>query len=54
MFSTWWLVWALVAGGCLGFLLFALLAMAHDSEGTRDMKISRRRAAPHGAVKEGL
>lgn len=54
MGSTWWLLGALIAGGCLGLMLFALLAMAHDSDGTRDLKIAHRRAAPHGAVKEGV
>lgn len=53
MVDTWWLLWALfMVGGCLGFLLFALLAMAGESDGARDGKIAHRRGAH--TVKEGV
>lgn len=49
MVSTWWLFWALMGGGCLGFLLFALLAMARDSEDAApDLRMAHRRAAASG------
>lgn len=48
MVSTWWLFWALMGGGCLGFLLFALLAMARDSEDVPDLRMAHRRAAASG------
>lgn len=54
MVSIWWMLGALLAGGSLGLLLFALLAMARASDPARDMRIARRGDAPHGAVKQGV
>lgn len=52
MVSTWWLLLALLAGGSLGFLLFALLAMAGYSDGMRNIKVAHSRATH--IVKEGV
>lgn len=50
MVSTWWLLWTLVAGGCLGFALFALVAVARASD-DRDVRIGGHHGA-HPGVQE--
>lgn len=52
MVSTLWLLVALLAGGSLGFLLFALLAMAGYSDGMRSLQLAQSRATH--TVKEGV
>jgi hypothetical protein len=50
MVSTWWLLWTLLGGGCLGFVLFALAAVARGSD-DRDIRIGNHLAA-HPGVQE--
>jgi hypothetical protein len=51
MVSMWWVAGAFLAGGYIGFLLFALLAVARDSETARERERTQRLAA-HSAARQ--
>jgi len=50
MVSMWWVAVAFIAGGSLGFLLFAVLAVARDADTARERELAHRSAA-HGAAR---
>jgi hypothetical protein len=47
MVSVWWLLWAFLAGGFIGFLLFAVLVATRDGEDSQMRAMRMPGYSPH-------